>query len=132
MPLVRINLSEATSPQVAQILSDVVHQALVDTFNVPPDDRFQIIDRHAAGDIVCAEEYLGIRHSARVVFVQIVCAPGRTVDMKQALYARIAAQVEARTDISARDVIIHLVESARENWSFGNGVAQYVPASASR
>jgi 4-oxalocrotonate tautomerase len=132
MPLVRIHLPEAISPPFSTVISDVVHQALVDSFNVPPDDRFQVITRHAEGDIVCAEEFLGIRHSARVVFVQIVCAPGRTVDMKQALYARIAGQVAARTSISACDVIINLVESSRENWSFGNGLAQMAPSAIDR
>lgn len=128
MPFVRIDLSAATAPEDAETVSEVVHQALITHFNVPPGDHFQVVVRHAEREVVCAEEYLGIRHSARVVFLQIVCAPGRTVDMKQALYATIASQVAARTGISARDVIVHLVESARENWSFGNGFAQYVPA----
>ncbi|TVT75519.1 MAG: tautomerase family protein [Denitromonas halophila] len=132
MPLVRINLSAASTPKLASTISELVHQALMETFNVPPDDRFQVIHRHAEGDIVCAEEFLGIRHSARVVFVQIVCAPGRTLDMKRALYARIASQIEARTEISACDVIINLVESARENWSFGNGIAQMAPSVTDR
>ena len=29
------------------------------------------------------------------------------------------------TEISADDVIIHLVETVRENWSFGRGLAHY-------
>lgn len=47
--------------------------------------------------------------------------------MKRALYATIARQVAATTRFDADDVIINLVETARENWSFGQGVAQYAP-----
>ncbi|MCF8198421.1 MAG: tautomerase family protein [Sulfuritalea sp.] len=103
---------------------------MVETFNVPLDDRFQIIARDATADLVCAPEFLGIRHSEQVVFIQITCAPGRTADMKRALYAGIASRIEAGAGISASDVVISLVESARENWSFGNGLAQFAPADA--
>lgn len=125
MPLVRISLSESTSPADVSAVSDSVHGALVATFSVPEADRFQAIHRHSAADLVCTPEFLGVQHSQHVVFVQISCSPGRTVDTKKALYAKIAADIAASSSFKADDVIINLLETSRENWSFGQGIAQY-------
>ena len=125
MPLVRIDLPAATPSTEAAAVSDAVHQALVDVFGAPRDDRFQLISRRALGELVCTPQYLGIAHSHRVVVVQITCSPGRSVAQKEQLYARIARDIARATPFAAADVIINLVESLRENWSFGNGIAQY-------
>jgi hypothetical protein len=45
--------------------------------------------------------------------------------MKKALYARIAGLLAEAPGLRAQDVLINLVEVPRENWSFGNGAAQY-------
>ncbi len=129
MPFVRIDLPDTLSPRQAQALGDAVHQALVATFEVPPEDRFQVIARHAPGALVCTPTYLGVQHSARVALVQITCSFGRTLTQKRALYAGIA-QNAAQAGIAPADVIVHLVETARENWSFGEGVAHYAPSAS--
>ena len=125
MPLVRIDLPASTSDADTQAVSEGVHDALVETFNVPRDDRFQVVSRQPEGAIICTPEYLGVRHSRRVVFVQIACAPGRTLDQKRSLYSAIAGNVASRSTFLPADVIINLVETHRENWSFGNGIAHY-------
>ena len=125
MPLVRINLPDTTSDAQMAVVADAVHQALVETFDVPLSDRFQVITRNAPNELVCTPEFLGIAHSPTVVFVQIACSPGRSLKVKKALYADIAGKVASHAHFAAQDVIINLVETARENWSFGNGIAQY-------
>jgi 4-oxalocrotonate tautomerase len=127
MPLVRIDLPASTSPQDIKAVSASVHQAMVDTFNVPLADRFQTITRRATDELVCAAEFLEIKHSDKVVFVQITCSPGRSLDVKKALYQKIVTLIAAATQFQPSDVVINLVETARENWSFGNGIAQYAP-----
>lgn len=128
MPLIRIDLPDSSSTAEAAAVSRAVHDALVDVFNVPKDDLFQVVTRHPPGAMVCTSSYLGVDHSSRVVFVQVACAPGRTVGQKEALYARIASDVARAGGIAAADVIVNLVETSRENWSFGNGVAHYAVA----
>ena len=125
MPLVRISLPQNTQPSDVAAVSAAVHQALVATFNVPEPDRFQAIHRHSQEELVCTPEFLGIKHSTHVVFVQISCSPGRSVDMKKALYEKIAIDIANSSSFKAGDVIINLLETNRENWSFGLGVAQY-------
>jgi phenylpyruvate tautomerase PptA (4-oxalocrotonate tautomerase family) len=128
MPLQRIDLAAGRSPEQRRAIADAVHRALVEAIGVPADDRFQIVTAHAPGEIVCAEGYLGIRYGDPVL-VQITLATGRTTEQKQALYKRIADLAE-EAGVARADVIVSLVEVRREDWSFGNGVAQYVPAPA--
>ena len=125
MPLVRVDLPPALAPSASAKVSQAIHNAMVETINVPPDDLFQIVNRHAEGTLVVTPEYLGIRHSPKALMVQIFLAPGRTLQQKRALYAKVAKDVAAAADVNPADVIINLVETLRENWSFGDGAAQY-------
>ena len=124
MPFVRISTQEISNEHLQRI-SDAVHESMVTTFQVPAKDRFQVLTRHAPNELICAPEYLDIVHRGPVVFIQITCNEGRTLEMKKALFARLAASIEAGGLIRAADVIVNLVEVKKENWSFGNGIAQY-------
>jgi 4-oxalocrotonate tautomerase len=125
MPLVRIDIPAATLAADGAAVSAAVHASMVKTFNVPQQDQFQTLCRRGEGELVCTPEFLGITHSASVVFVQIFCSPGRSLEMKKALYAEIVRAISASTAFKSEDVIVNLVETARENWSFGHGIAQY-------
>jgi phenylpyruvate tautomerase PptA (4-oxalocrotonate tautomerase family) len=125
MPLVRIDVLEVRTPEQLAAIGDGVHRAMVEAIAVPALDRFQVIGRHPPGRLIFDPEYLGIHRSPDVVFVQITLNAGRTVEQKRALYAAIARNLSADPGIRPDDVFVSLVEVARENWSFGNGIAQY-------
>lgn len=125
MPLVRISLRQGGPPGRGRAVGEAVHQAMVETIGVPPLDRFQVITEHPADGLVYDPAYLGIQRSDGVVLVQITLNAGRTLEQKKALYARIAALARERAGVRPEDVLVCLVEVAKENWSFGNGVAQY-------
>lgn len=125
MPLVRIDtLGGYTADQTAA-LGDGVHRALVETIGVPALDRFQVIRTHAPGGLVFDPEYLGIHRTDGVVFVQITLSVGRTLEQRRALFAAIARNLAASPGVRQEDVFVNLVEVTKENWSFGNGIAQY-------
>ena len=126
MPLVRIALREGTSPEYRRAIADGVHQAMIDAMAIPPDDRFQVISEYSAEDLIYDPQYLGIKRSDRVVFVQITLSAGRKPGQKRALYKRMAELLAKAPGVRPEDVVINLVEVAWENWSFGNGVAQYM------
>jgi 4-oxalocrotonate tautomerase len=126
MPLVRIDLPRGTSAQFRKTLGDIVYKAMTDIIDVPKDDKFQMITEHSPEELNYAPSYLGIEHSPGLVLIQITMSVGRTVQAKQAFYKEIAEQLHAQLGIRKEDVFINLVETARENWSFGNGIAQYV------
>lgn len=126
MPLVRIDLREGKSPEYRAEIGDTVYSALVDVVGVPADDRFQVIQEHAAHGLIADPGYFGISRSDDVVFIHITLNEGRSLEQKQNLYRAIADGVHARLGLRREDVFIGLIEVAKENWSFGNGEAQYV------
>jgi len=128
MPLVRISLVKGKPEAYRRKVGDAVHRALVETIGVPPLDRFQLISEHEPGDLVYDSNYLGIARSSDLVIVQITISTGRTLEQKRALYQRIAANLAAAVALRQEDAWINLIEVAKENWSFGNGVASYAPA----
>ena len=130
MPLVRISLVKGKPEAYRRKVGDAVHRALVETISVPALDRFQLITEHEPGDIVYDSNYLGIVRSSDIVIIQITLSAGRTLEQKRALYRRIASNLGAAVGLRPEDAWVNLVETAKENWSFGNGLASYAPAQA--
>jgi phenylpyruvate tautomerase PptA (4-oxalocrotonate tautomerase family) len=128
MPLVRITLAAGRPAPERRAIADAVHRALVETAKVPPDDRFQVVQEVPADGLVWDPSYLGHARTARVIFVEITLNAGRTVEVKKALYAAIAAGIGRAAGVAADDVLVNLVEVAKENWSFGGGTMSYPPA----
>jgi len=91
----------------------------------PADDRFQIITEHAPGFMIADPDYLGIHRTSDLIMVQVTFQEGRTLEKKRNLYALIADGLNKRVGLRTEDVLINLVEVKKENWSFGNGIAQY-------
>lgn len=125
MPLVRISLLAGKPESYLQKIGDVVHRAMVETINVPAQDRFQLITEHPKSQFIYDPSYLNIRRSDGLIMIQITLNLGRTTDMKKALYRRIAELLEQELKVRKEDALINLVEVPKENWSFGNGEAQY-------
>jgi phenylpyruvate tautomerase PptA (4-oxalocrotonate tautomerase family) len=125
MPLVRIDLATGKPADYPRAIGEVIYEAMTTTINVPRDDRFQIITEHAPNDLVVDPNYMGIQRSPDCVMIQITLNDGRTVDQKRAFYKAIADGLHERLHLRREDVFISLVEVRKENWSFGNGIAQY-------
>lgn len=125
MPLARIDLPAHKSPDYGRSVADVVYEAMLTTLNAPKDDRFQIISRRAPDELIIDPTYLGVERSADALIVQLTLNEGRTVAMKQAFYKAVADGLHERVGLRREDVFISLIEVKKENWSFGNGIAQY-------
>jgi 4-oxalocrotonate tautomerase len=128
MPLVRIDVADDTAPETIRAISEVVYEAMTQLAKVPANDKFQIITRHAAPELIYPQEgYLGVTYTKGIVFLQITWVAGRATDVKKAFYAAIANGIHMRTGVRREDVFISLVDVGREDWSFGNGEMQYAP-----
>lgn len=125
MPLVRISLREGKSEQYRKALADGVHQAMIESIDAPPQDRFQIITEHAPNDLIYDPTYLGIERSDEIVIVQITLSAGRKPGQKRKLFQRTVELLANSPGVRPQDLMINLVETVWENWSFGNGEAQY-------
>jgi phenylpyruvate tautomerase PptA (4-oxalocrotonate tautomerase family) len=123
MPLARIDLPAGKSAEYRTAVGDVVYAAMVKALNAPKDDRFQIISEHS--HLIIDPSYLGIERSKDAIVIQLTLNEGRTVEQKKAFYKAVADGLHERVALRREDVVINLVEVKKENWSFGNGVAQY-------
>ena len=126
MPLVRITVPKGKSPQFRKAISQGVQDALVETFNVPKDDLFQIITEGAPqAEIVRTPSYLGIAYTDGFVVIQLTVSDTRTIEQKKQLFRRINDHLSERAGLRREDIFVNLVEVKKENWSFGMGEAQY-------
>jgi 4-oxalocrotonate tautomerase len=125
MPIVRIDFVGPKPADHGKKLGEIVYKAMEEAIKVPKDDKFQVITEHPPGGLNYPADYLGNHHTADIVFIQITLNAGRSVELKKALYRRIADDIHAQLKVPTEDVIINLVEVAKENWSFGGGIAQY-------
>jgi 4-oxalocrotonate tautomerase len=130
MPLVRIDLAEGKALEYGIQVGQIVYKALMDVMKAPQGDLFQIITEHPQSGLQFDRDFLGVHRSDDCIFVQITLNNGRTVEMKQRFYKAVADGLHESLKLRREDVFINLVEVQKENWSFGNGEAQYVPATS--
>jgi 4-oxalocrotonate tautomerase len=101
---------------------------MLDVVKVPLHDKFQVINRHAADEIIYPQEgYLGVKYTRDLIFIQITWLSGRSTEVKKQFFHQVAAEIHAKGGVRKEDVWINLVEVGREDWSFGNGEMQYGP-----
>ena len=125
MPLVRISFRAGKSTRYRQAVADEVHRAMVEAASVPELDRFQVLTEHGPADLIYDPTYLGVKRTDDIVMIQITLNQ-RTQAVKVALYKAIAERLARNPGVRPGDVFISLVPVAPEDWSFGDGKAQYV------
>jgi phenylpyruvate tautomerase PptA (4-oxalocrotonate tautomerase family) len=126
MPIVRIDLRKNPDPTFAQRAGAVVYESMRSAIGVPEHDNFQIMSEHDERHLIYDAHYLGIDRSDALLIIRITLNEGRTTEQKKLLYKTIAAGLRQRLGVRPADVLINLVEVKKENWSFGDGLAQYV------
>ncbi len=125
MPLLRFDLIEGRSDAELKTLLDAAHEAMLEVFQVPPGDRYQIVTEHKPSRMIVEDTGLGIPRTKNVVFVQMTTRPrGRA--KKELFYRLLAEKLEAACGISPADLVISTIENTDEDWSFGHGRAQFL------
>ena len=124
MPLVKIHVPARLADAKVHALADAVHAALVATCDVPPADRFQLIQRYGESARSIDPAFPNFARTADATIVEIALRRGRTDDQKRGLY-RETVERAATGGWRADDIMITLSENALPDWSFGGGVAQY-------
>lgn len=128
MPLVRVfhHVSHYSWPSQKRSISSAIYDAMRETINIPEGDNFIVFSAHGESDLQIDPNFQGMNRTRKFLLVQITLSKGRTVEQKQALYARIAERLFEAAKIPPDDVMIVLTENSFEDWSFGKGQAQYV------
>jgi phenylpyruvate tautomerase PptA (4-oxalocrotonate tautomerase family) len=126
MPLIRISLLKGKPAAHIRAIADGVHQALVEAYNAPADDRFQVIHQHEREEFIYDADYLGIHRTDDVVFIQVTAGNWRDTATKKAFYKAIAERLTENPGLRPEDIVVSIVSTERDEWSFGNGLASYV------
>ncbi len=125
MPLTHISMRAGKPEAYRQAIFDSLYRAMHETFDVPLDNQFMTIREHDAANFRYGASYLGIARTDDLVLIQVTVNNTRTVEQKRTLFRRIAELLGESPGIRSEDVFVNLVEVAQENWSLGNGLAQY-------
>ncbi|HEY3776001.1 MAG TPA: tautomerase family protein [Solirubrobacteraceae bacterium] len=124
MPVTRIAIRQGQTDDYKQALLDEIYEAMRETVAIKEGDRFMAITEHGPHEFAFGP-FLGIDRSEDLVQIQVFWAPGKTVEQKLAMYQRIVERLGANPGVRPEDVLISVTETAAENWSFGNGEAQF-------
>lgn len=125
MPLIHISLRTGKPAAYRQAIFDSIYRALRETLDVPEDDQFMTITEHEAANFRYGGAY-GVVRSEDLVYIQITVFSTRTQEQKKALFRRAAELLGESPGIPPADVFVNILESAKENWSVGYGLAQFV------
>jgi 4-oxalocrotonate tautomerase len=129
VPVTRIAIREGKTPEYKQALMDEIYEAMRESVAIKDGDRFMAITEHGEHEFAYGP-FLGIDRSDDLVQIQVFWAPGKTVEAKLAMYRRIVERLEANPGVRPEDVLISVVETAADNWSFGNGQTQFYETAA--
>ncbi|GLS33233.1 Tautomerase enzyme [Mesorhizobium albiziae] len=124
MPFARVTLLKGKSDEYIAAVSDSIHQALVDAFEVPPTDKFQAFHELEPGRLIFDRHYLGGPRSDDFLVIAISAGRPRTTATKQAFYKRLVELLAEKPGLRKEDVMVVISMSQREDWSFSNGEAQ--------
>jgi phenylpyruvate tautomerase PptA (4-oxalocrotonate tautomerase family) len=124
MPLVHISMRAGKPEAYRQAILDGLYRAMREALNVPDGDQFMTINEVEAANFRCGSAY-GVNRSDDAVMIQITVFASRTAEQKKALYRRIADLLGDNPGIRPEDVFVNVLDAPAENWSVGNGVAQF-------
>jgi phenylpyruvate tautomerase PptA (4-oxalocrotonate tautomerase family) len=120
MPMSRISLLKGKSPEYIRALGDSLQRAMEESFNVPKNDRFQLVHQHEPYEMMFDRFYEGER-SDDFVLIAITIGKPRTTEMKQAFYRRLVELLADSPGLRPADVMVVVSSSQGDDWSFGGG-----------
>lgn len=124
MPFARISLMQGKSDDYLKAVSDSLYQAMIETFNVPQNDLFQVIHQHRPNEFIFDRHYLGGPRSDDFFIFAITIGKPRDTATKKAFYERLVEKLAVSPGVRPEDVMIIISTSSRDEWSFSNGGMQ--------
>jgi phenylpyruvate tautomerase PptA (4-oxalocrotonate tautomerase family) len=107
MPVVDITLLRGRTPERLTLIADSVHDALVQHFGVPAEDRFQVIHQCEPHELIFDRTFMGGPRSDGFVMIRVIAGKERTVEVKRAFFAAVVGNL-GRADVAPEDVFIML------------------------
>jgi len=125
MPLVRLDIIKGRSRKEIKTILDVCHDAIVEAFEVPMSDRYQVVTQHEKEDLIIEDTGLGFTRSEDFVLITILSSK-REVSKKELFYKLAVDNLYQTCGIDRENVMISISENTPADWSFGLGEAQFL------
>ncbi|MCL9661439.1 tautomerase family protein [Paenibacillus hunanensis] len=125
MPLTRISMLKGRHTDTREQLKSVIADVIVDKLNVPANDRFILLDEYDADQFHYDPTCLDIERTDDLLIIQITLVVGRPTEVKKQFYEALAEQLHQQLQLRKEDIFVNLIEVTRDNWSYGNGIAQF-------
>ena len=129
MPLITINVAEGMTEKSIDHLQKAIHACFVRAWGIPENGGFYVINEYKKSRMRINRNMWGIQRSDQPpLLLQITSSP-RSKELKLELFRVLAEELE-KQGIRKEDLFISISPTQREDWSFGNGVAQLLQEEA--
>ena len=129
MPLITINITEGMIEESIDHLQKTIHACFVRAWGIPENGGFYVINEYKKSRIRINRSMWGIQRSDQPpLLLQITSSP-RSKELKIELFRVLAEELE-KQGIRKEDLFISISPTQREDWSFGNGIAQLLQEEA--
>ncbi|MHA3067170.1 tautomerase family protein [Lacticaseibacillus saniviri] len=125
MPLMRIDMYKGRSEETIKQILDISYHVMLEAFGAPEGDRYQVVSQHEPFEMQVLDTGLGIERTDQVLIFSLTTRP-RTTEQKETFYQNLVTELHQQLGIRPEDVVINLTVNSDEDWSFGNGRAQFL------
>lgn len=125
MPLIKVDMIKGRTKEEIKSILDITYNVMLETFQAPIGDRYQIVNQHENYEMQILDTGLGVSRTDDVLVFTVVTRP-RTKDQKIQFYKKLTESLNEKLNIRTEDIMISLVENSDEDWSFFNGEAQFL------
>ncbi|MCD8892655.1 tautomerase family protein [Staphylococcus nepalensis] len=125
MPLIKLDMIKGREKEEIKRILDITYDVMLDAFQAPIGDRYQIVNQHEDYEMQILDTGLGVSRTELVIVFTIITRP-RTKNQKIEFYKKLAEALNESLNIRKEDIMISLVENTDEDWSFFNGKAQFL------
>ena len=125
MPLLNIHVVRGRSEDQTATLLQAIHDAMVEAFEVPVRDRYQVLQEHEPQRLIMEDTGLGFERTNNRILIHVTTRP-RSREMKERFYALLVDQLGKRCGVSPEDIMVSCVENSDADWTFGFGRAQFL------
>lgn len=125
MPIIKIDMIKGRTEEQIKAILDVSYEVMLEAFEAPVGDRYQIVTQHEYYEMAILDTGLGVERTTDILVFTLISRP-RTKDQKLKLYNNLATRLHDELNIRKEDIMVSLIENTDENWSFFNGEAQFL------
>lgn len=126
----RLSLLRGKSADYLQAVQAGLHRALVEAFEVPEADRFQVLEQLDPGAFVFDRDYLGGPRSDDFILITVTAGRPRSTQTKQRFFRQVVDNLSDNPGVRPQDVMIVITTTGTDDWSFSDGIGQIMPGVA--